>query len=327
MRCDRSRGRAPDDCRCCAGAGCLTSPESGRRTRCRLRAAAGRRSPGPAGRGVGRDRIGRRRRPAWHSRLAVGLFGLLGLVDDLRGLPAVTRLRCRRRAPPLWRRCSSCGCRCPPLAVVAAAIAAALWLVGFVNAFNFMDGVNGISGAHALIGGVAYACLAGRLQDGFGVAAGLALAVGAAVFLPWNAVRARVFLGDVGSYSIGRGPGGAGRPAGDPRGAREAVAAPVALYLADVGMDAAAPGAARRTVDGGAPDARLPALVRRGVVARGGHAADVRPDRAAVPARRGRDPRRNGGPGGGRPGWGRQCSRRTWARQDRLPGPVLAAQA
>ena len=32
---------------------------------------------------------------------------------------------------------------------------------------------------------------------------GLAVAVGALAFLPWNAVRARVFLGDVGSYALG----------------------------------------------------------------------------------------------------------------------------
>jgi UDP-N-acetylmuramyl pentapeptide phosphotransferase/UDP-N-acetylglucosamine-1-phosphate transferase len=118
--------------------------------------------------------------------------------------------------------------------VAVAASAGTVWLVGFVNAFNFMDGVNGISGAHALIGGMAYACLAGWRQDGFGVAAGLALAVGAWAFLPWNAVRARVFLGDVGSYSIGAALAVLavrlimlGVPA-------EAVAGPVALYLADV---------------------------------------------------------------------------------------------
>jgi UDP-N-acetylmuramyl pentapeptide phosphotransferase/UDP-N-acetylglucosamine-1-phosphate transferase len=122
----------------------------------------------------------------------------------------------------------------PPLATAAAAAAAAVWVVGFVNAFNFMDGVNGISGAHALIGGVAYACLAGWRRDGFGVAAGLALAAGACAFLPWNAGRARVFLGDVGSYSIGAALAVLavrlitdGVPA-------EAVAGPVALYLADV---------------------------------------------------------------------------------------------
>src|SRR6202012_2791780 len=104
----------------------------------------------------------------------------------------------------------------------------------FVNAFNFMDGVNGIAGAHALIGGLSHACVAGWRDDGFGVASGLALAAGAVAFLPWNAVRARVFLGDVGSYSIGAALAVLavrlvllGVPA-------EAVAGPVALYLADV---------------------------------------------------------------------------------------------
>ncbi len=118
--------------------------------------------------------------------------------------------------------------------MLQAATAAAAWLVGFVNAFNFMDGVNGISGAHALIGGVAYACLAGGRRDGLGVAAGLALAAGAGAFLPWNAGRARVILGDVGSYPIGAALAVLavrlivdGVPA-------EAVAGPVALYLADV---------------------------------------------------------------------------------------------
>jgi UDP-GlcNAc:undecaprenyl-phosphate/decaprenyl-phosphate GlcNAc-1-phosphate transferase len=167
--------------------------------------------------------------------LAVSLFGLLGLVDDLRGLPAVARLAVQAAGAAAVATLLVLRLPWPPLAVAATAIAAAAWLVGFVNAFNFMDGVNGISGAHALIGGVAYACLAERLQDGFGVAAGLALAVGAAVFLPWNAVRARVFLGDVGSYSIGAALAVLavrlillGVPV-------EAVAAPVALYLADVG--------------------------------------------------------------------------------------------
>jgi UDP-N-acetylmuramyl pentapeptide phosphotransferase/UDP-N-acetylglucosamine-1-phosphate transferase len=119
------------------------------------------------------------------------------------------------------------------LTAAASAVAAA-WLVGFVNAFNFMDGVNGIAGAHALIGGVTYTCLAGWRHDGFGVASGLALAAGAGAFLPWNAIRARVFLGDVGSYSIGAALAvlavrlvSLGVPI-------EAVAGPVALYLADV---------------------------------------------------------------------------------------------
>jgi len=166
--------------------------------------------------------------------VAVGFFGLLGLLDDLRGLPAIARLVLQAAGAASVATLLVLRLPLPALAVAVAASAGAAWLVGFVNAFNFMDGVNGISGAHALIGGVAYACLAGWRRDGFGVAAGLALAVGACAFLPWNAVRARVFLGDVGSYSIGAALAvlavrliAAGVPA-------EAVAGPVALYLADV---------------------------------------------------------------------------------------------
>jgi UDP-GlcNAc:undecaprenyl-phosphate/decaprenyl-phosphate GlcNAc-1-phosphate transferase len=166
--------------------------------------------------------------------LAVAFFGLLGLADDLRGLPAVARLALQAAGAAAVAALLVLPLPLPPYARVVVAVLAACWLVGFVNAFNFMDGVNGISGAHAIIGGVAYACLAGWRRDGFGVTAGLALAVGAAAFLPWNAVRARVFLGDVGSYSIGATLAvlairliTLGVPVG-------AVVGPVALYLADV---------------------------------------------------------------------------------------------
>jgi UDP-N-acetylmuramyl pentapeptide phosphotransferase/UDP-N-acetylglucosamine-1-phosphate transferase len=165
---------------------------------------------------------------------AVTFFGLLGLLDDLRGLRATTRLALQLAGAAgvgallIEEHSPSAG-----RAVLAAAMAT-LWLAGFVNTFNFMDGVNGISGAHALIGGLAYAGLADWRGDGFGVTAGLALAFAAGAFLPWNAGRARVSLGDVGSYSIGAALAVLavrlvlhGVPP-------EAVAAPVALYLADV---------------------------------------------------------------------------------------------
>ena len=111
-----------------------------------------------------------------------------------------------------------------------------------------MDGVNGISGAHALIGGVAYACLAAWRQDGFGVAAGLALAAGACAFLPWNAVRARVFLGDVGSYSIGAALAVLAVRLVIARGARRGGRRPGGAVPGGRGVDAAAPDQARRAV-------------------------------------------------------------------------------
>src|SRR5260370_72174 len=118
---------------------------------------------------------------------------------------------------------------------MAAALAGlgTVWITGFVNAFNFMDGVNGISGAHALIAGAVYAGLGWWRHDGFMVPAGAAVAASALAFLPWNAGRARVFLGDAGSYSLGAALAtlaAYGVLAGIPA---EAVLGPLALYIAD----------------------------------------------------------------------------------------------
>src|ERR1017187_7183017 len=121
----------------------------------------------------------------------------------------------------------------PPVALAAAAAVIAIWIAGFVNAFNFMDGVNGISGAHAALGGAAYACLGVWRPDLFLVAGGGALAAGALAFLPWNAVRARVFLGDVGSYGLGAALAVLAACAVMGGIPVEAAVGPHALYLAD----------------------------------------------------------------------------------------------
>lgn len=81
-----------------------------------------------------------------------------------------------------------------------------LYLVGYTNAFNFMDGINGISGTQAFISGTGVAVLAMRLKgmELQPVALAGALVAGTAVgFLPHNFPRARVFMGDVGSVPLG----------------------------------------------------------------------------------------------------------------------------
>jgi UDP-GlcNAc:undecaprenyl-phosphate GlcNAc-1-phosphate transferase len=165
----------------------------------------------------------------------VGFFGLLGLLDDLRGLPPLLRLSLQAAASAAIAAALVAGTHLPfPLRALAV-LALVPWLAGFVNAFNFMDGVNGISGAHAVAGGLAYACLGEWRQDALMITGGLATAVGACAFLPWNAVRARVFLGDVGSYALGAALAVLAACAilnGVPP---EAAAGPVALYLADTG--------------------------------------------------------------------------------------------
>lgn len=93
------------------------------------------------------------------------------------------------------------------LAVAVAGTYGELWiaLIAFVaamaltNIWNFMDGINGIAASQAVLVGVGLALALG------GTWGWLALALVAAClgFLPFNFPRARIFLGDVGSGSLG----------------------------------------------------------------------------------------------------------------------------
>jgi UDP-N-acetylmuramyl pentapeptide phosphotransferase/UDP-N-acetylglucosamine-1-phosphate transferase len=76
-----------------------------------------------------------------------------------------------------------------------------LW---FTNLFNFMDGINGISGVEMIAVGLGATAVALLQQDSTVMAAGLIVAAAAVGFLPWNwGARAKVFLGDVGSVPAG----------------------------------------------------------------------------------------------------------------------------
>jgi UDP-N-acetylmuramyl pentapeptide phosphotransferase/UDP-N-acetylglucosamine-1-phosphate transferase len=73
-----------------------------------------------------------------------------------------------------------------------------LW---FTNLFNFMDGINGITGVEMVgigVGGTLLAVAQSAVDP-----AGLIVAAAALGFLPWNWGRAKVFLGDVGSVPVG----------------------------------------------------------------------------------------------------------------------------
>jgi UDP-N-acetylmuramyl pentapeptide phosphotransferase/UDP-N-acetylglucosamine-1-phosphate transferase len=80
---------------------------------------------------------------------------------------------------------------------------AAAVIVAYVNAFNFMDGVNGISGLQAVVVGLLLAVSGGQVGASHVQLGGVAIAGAAIGFLPFNAPRARCFLGDIGSYFIG----------------------------------------------------------------------------------------------------------------------------
>jgi UDP-GlcNAc:undecaprenyl-phosphate GlcNAc-1-phosphate transferase len=165
--------------------------------------------------------------------VAVAAFAAIGFADDLAGLPARRRLLLQGLASLAIAGVLVDRMHLPPAVLAAGVIVVTVWIISFVNAFNFMDGVNGISAAHAVIGGAAYACLGWLRPDPFLAAAGAAVAAGALAFLPWNAVRARVFLGDAGSYGLGAALAVLAAYSVTRGIPLEAALAPLGLYLAD----------------------------------------------------------------------------------------------
>lgn len=99
-------------------------------------------------------------------------------------------------------------------ALAGAVLAAAVWSTGgsgataatafiavlvLTNAWNFMDGIDGIAATQAALVGAALAFANGGPWSWLA----LALLAAACGFLPFNLPRARIFLGDVGSGALG----------------------------------------------------------------------------------------------------------------------------
>ncbi|MGA8248661.1 MAG: glycosyltransferase family 4 protein [Nocardioides sp.] len=174
--------------------------------------------------------------PSVVSAVAVGvvLFGVLGLVDDLSDVDARVRLAVQALlatgvATTVAVADSS------PWAVGLVAVAGSIWLVSYVNAFNFMDGINAISAVSTLLAACWFAGLAARASDPVVYAASWALAGASVGFLPWNAPRSRIFLGDVGSYGVGALIGSLALLTALREGNVWPALAPLAIYLVDTG--------------------------------------------------------------------------------------------
>jgi UDP-GlcNAc:undecaprenyl-phosphate/decaprenyl-phosphate GlcNAc-1-phosphate transferase len=79
----------------------------------------------------------------------------------------------------------------------------ALWILSVVNAFNFMDNMNGLCTGLGVIGAGSFGLIAAG-QGQYLVAAMACLIAGALLgFLPYNFPRATAFLGDAGSHLTG----------------------------------------------------------------------------------------------------------------------------
>ena len=78
-----------------------------------------------------------------------------------------------------------------------------VWLVGLTNAYNFMDGIDGIAGAQAVVAGAAWAAVGSTAGMPSVALVGGVVAASAVGFLVHNWSPARIFMGDVGSATLG----------------------------------------------------------------------------------------------------------------------------
>ncbi|MGA2787082.1 MAG: MraY family glycosyltransferase [Verrucomicrobiota bacterium] len=78
-----------------------------------------------------------------------------------------------------------------------------LWVLTVVNAFNFMDNMNGLCAGLGVIGAFLFAIIAAAHGEYLVAITGFLMCGALIGFLPWNFPNARAFLGDSGSHLVG----------------------------------------------------------------------------------------------------------------------------
>jgi UDP-N-acetylmuramyl pentapeptide phosphotransferase/UDP-N-acetylglucosamine-1-phosphate transferase len=137
------------------------------------------------------------------------LIAAVSWVDDVRGLPAFVRF------PAHLIGAAAVVTACGGVHVVAlpaigtvdigvvGTVFAVIWIVGLTNAFNFMDGSDGIAGLQAVVAGAGLAVIGFIAHEPLLVVVPALIAGSSAGFLRSNWAPANVFMGDVGSAFVG----------------------------------------------------------------------------------------------------------------------------
>jgi UDP-GlcNAc:undecaprenyl-phosphate/decaprenyl-phosphate GlcNAc-1-phosphate transferase len=154
--------------------------------------------------GVGLLEYGLKRRAVELGSIFLGALGMLavGLLDDRRELRAGPKFMGQFLVAALVAAGGARVTLFVPNVAFHYAVTI-LWILTVINAFNFMDNMNGLCAGLGAIGAGYFATIAAR--DGQYLVALIAfLTLGALLgFLPYNFPRARAFLGDAGSHLVG----------------------------------------------------------------------------------------------------------------------------
>ena len=129
----------------------------------------------------------------------------VGLTDDVRGLKPWQKLAPQLAAAGLafWAGIRITGIIGFPLPLWLSVLVTVIWLVGCSNAFNLIDGIDGLAAGVGLFATVTI-LLGGLLKNNMSLALATAPLAGALLgFLRYNFNPASIFLGDCGSLLVG----------------------------------------------------------------------------------------------------------------------------
>lgn len=135
------------------------------------------------------------------------VIGFTGFLDDIKGTSPILRLFIQIGAAWFLIKCIGAFqvISFPYLGEINLGsfgfFISILWVVGFINVFNFMDGLNGMAGITTIISCLFLSILMNINQANFQIQ--LILISATLGFLIFNFPKAKIFLGDVGSFFLG----------------------------------------------------------------------------------------------------------------------------
>lgn len=131
---------------------------------------------------------------------ALLMIGGISLHDDIAARGFASKLRIQLLAILLVM---ACGLLIAPLPALMAWPITLLWILGLTNAYNFMDGLDGMAGSTAAIAAGFFAFICAQHHLPLLALLSLAICTAACGFLCFNWPPARIFMGDIGSTFLG----------------------------------------------------------------------------------------------------------------------------
>ena len=145
--------------------------------------------------------------------LGAALMTLVGFIDDMWEVPASMRLASQLVAAGVLvvngvkvsfiTNYFSTNTNYVFFGETVSIVITLLWVVGFTNAFNFIDGLDGLSSGIAAIASLSLLTVAMQFSNGATVLLLAALAGAALGFLRHNFSPAKIIMGDSGAYMLG----------------------------------------------------------------------------------------------------------------------------